>query len=103
MASKSNQSDAEQAYNFPKVGGGSPWGDPPVSPVSLPSREFMDTALELWKKLELPSLHLKEPWFGYSLGYWTEEDHMEARLATEGRYFETGEKHRLTQRIPIAK
>jgi 4-hydroxy-3-polyprenylbenzoate decarboxylase len=52
----------------------------------------MERAKELWEELELPALELKSPWFGYSLGMWTEEAQEEARLATEGRHFETGEK-----------
>jgi hypothetical protein len=32
------------------------------------------------------------PWFGYSLGQWSEELDQEAQLAVEGRHFEIGEK-----------
>jgi hypothetical protein len=52
----------------------------------------MERAKELWDKLELPTLELKNPWFGYSLGMWTAEAQEEAQLASEGRHFETGEK-----------
>ena len=38
-------------------------------PVSLPKKEFMEWALKLWEKEGLPELKLKEPWYGYSLGY----------------------------------
>ncbi len=38
-------------------------------PVSLPKKEFMERALKLWEKEGLPELKLKEPWYGYSLGY----------------------------------
>ena len=64
----------------------------PFPPISLPAREYMEHAKELWKELDLPTLELKNPWFGYSLGLWTAEAQEEARLATEGRYFETGKK-----------
>jgi len=37
-------------------------------------------------------LELKNPWFGYSLGMWSEEAQEEARLASEGKHYETGEK-----------
>jgi hypothetical protein len=32
------------------------------------------------------------PWFGYSLGQWSEELDHEAELAVQGRHFEVGEK-----------
>jgi 4-hydroxy-3-polyprenylbenzoate decarboxylase len=66
-----------------------PWAYPPLS---LPKREYMERAMEMWRDLQLPSLSLKEPWWGYSLGYWTKEEESEADLAVEGRHFETGEK-----------
>jgi len=72
-----------------------PW---PYPPLSLPKKEFMDRALEMWRDLQLPSLNLKEPWWGYSLGHWTPEEEKEAELAVEGRYFETGEKQARTRR-----
>ena len=67
------------------------WAYPPVS---LPRREFMEEAVGLWRSLGLPELTLKNPWYGYSLGYWSEEEAQEAQLAVEGRYFETGEKQK---------
>ena len=39
-----------------------PW---PYPPLSLPKREFMERAKELWQGLQLPSLNLKDPWWGY--------------------------------------
>jgi UbiD family decarboxylase len=66
-----------------------PW---PYPPLSLPKKEFMDRAQEMWRDLQLPSLNLKEPWWGYSLGHWTEEEEKEAELAVQGRHFETGIK-----------
>ncbi|MDP2725714.1 MAG: hypothetical protein Q8O44_05495, partial [Syntrophales bacterium] len=67
------------------------WAYPPVS---LPRREFMEEAIGLWRSLGLPELTLKNPWYGYPLGYWSEEEAQEAQLAVEGRYFETGEKQK---------
>jgi 4-hydroxy-3-polyprenylbenzoate decarboxylase len=64
----------------------------PYPPLSLPKKPFMDRALEIWKKLQYPALDLKNPWYGYSLGYWTEEEDREADLAVQGRHYETGEK-----------
>ena len=64
------------------------WAYPPIS---LPTREFMENALRLWKEKNLPQLKLREPWYGYSLGYWTEEDEEQAMMATNGEYYKTGE------------
>jgi len=72
-----------------------PW---PYPPLSLPKRKYMERALEIWRDLQLPPLSLKEPWWGYSLGYWTEEEEKEAELAVEGRHYETGEKQKQTRR-----
>ena len=64
----------------------------PFPPVSLPKREFMENAKKIWEELELPKLRPQMPWFGYSLGQWSEELDHEAELAVQGRHFETGEK-----------
>ena len=65
-------------------------GDYP--PTSLPTEPYMRAALERWQALGLPDLELRDPWFGYELGEWTEENRSEAALATLGRYLETGTK-----------
>jgi len=64
----------------------------PFPPVSLPKKEYMEKALEIWNELGLPELRPQNPWFGYSLGQWDEELEEEARLAIEGEYYKTGEK-----------
>ena len=61
-------------------------------PVSLPKKEFMERARQIWEKEGLPRLKPKEPWYGYSLGYWTEENAEEAELALKGEHYQTGEK-----------
>ncbi|MCZ6745490.1 MAG: UbiD family decarboxylase, partial [Alphaproteobacteria bacterium] len=59
-------------------------------PVSLPKREFMEKAAEIWEELGLPKLKPEAPWFGYDLGEWNEElEHM-AELAVRSEYWETG-------------
>jgi len=63
----------------------------PYPPLSLPKKEFMDDALRLWQKEGLPELNLKEPWWGYNLGQWGDEEDKNAALATEGEYYRTGE------------
>ena len=72
-----------------------PWAYPPLS---LPKRQYMERAVEIWRSLQLPALQLKDPWWGYSLGHWTEEEDAEAELAVQGRHFETGEKQKQTRR-----
>ena len=64
----------------------------PMPPISLPKKEFMENAREIWEELGLPELDPEMPWYGYSLGEWNEELVAEAELAVDGRYFETGEK-----------
>ena len=44
----------------------------PMPPLALPKREFMESALEIWKELRLPEVRLQQPWHGYSLGDWSE-------------------------------
>ena len=65
-----------------------PW---PYPPVSLPRKEFMENAREIWEEIGLPELTPRKPWFGYSLGAWTAEDEEEATMAVRGEYFVTGE------------
>jgi len=59
-------------------------------PVSLPKREFMERARKIWEELGLPKLKPESPWFGYSLGEWSDEFDRAAELAVRGDYFETG-------------
>lgn len=64
----------------------------PYPPVSLPKREFMERARQIWEEEGLPPLSPRIPWYGISLGYWTEEDQKEAELALKGEHYQTGEK-----------
>ena len=61
-------------------------------PISLPKREYMERAREIWQELGLPPLKPEAPWYGYSLGDWPEELEQAAQLAVKGEYFQTGEK-----------
>ncbi|MBI2955028.1 MAG: UbiD family decarboxylase [Chloroflexi bacterium] len=65
------------------------WGYPPTS---LPRKEFMERARQIWEEEGLPALNPKMPWFGSSLGYWPEEIAEEAELALKGDHYITGEK-----------
>lgn len=61
-------------------------------PVSLPRKEFMEAALKIWEEEGLPKVSLRTPWYGYSLGLWTEENQEEADMALRGQHYQTGEK-----------
>ena len=39
-------------------------------PISLPKREYMENAKQIWEELGLPALKPETPWYGYSLGEW---------------------------------
>ncbi len=69
-------------------------------PVSLPKREFMERAKQIWEELGLPKLRPQVPWFGYSLGQWNDEWDEEARLAVQGECYMTGEKLR-SRRVKV--
>ena len=60
-------------------------------PVSLPKRQYMEAAAEIWNELGLPKLRPERPWFGYDLGEWNEELEMMARRAVRSEYWETGQ------------
>ncbi len=64
----------------------------PLPPISLPKREHMENARRIWEELGLPELTPQAPWYGYSLGQWSDELEEEAELAVQGRHYETGEK-----------
>jgi 4-hydroxy-3-polyprenylbenzoate decarboxylase len=73
------------------------WGYPPTS---LPKREFMDQAIRLWKREELPALNLDSLYWGYTLGHWQPEDDEDAALAVRGEYLKTGAKQARLRRKP---
>jgi 4-hydroxy-3-polyprenylbenzoate decarboxylase len=58
------------------------WENPPIS---LPRKPYMERGHELWQQLGLPALKPKEPWYGVSLGHWTEEEQCLVDLAEQGR------------------
>ena len=62
-----------------------------MPPLALPKREFMENAKALWERLGLPPLRPEAPWFGYSLGDWTEEWDRNAESATRGDWMERSE------------
>ena len=60
----------------------------PYPPVALPAKKYMEAARDKWEALGLPPLQPKMPWYGYSLGSWSEEDQQNAELAVQGNYEE---------------
>jgi 4-hydroxy-3-polyprenylbenzoate decarboxylase len=72
----------------------------PFSPVALPRKEFMEEALNIWKEEGLPELHLKEPWYGYELGYWPEEYRSDADQVVKGDHYLVGERLK-KQRVKV--
>jgi UbiD family decarboxylase len=64
----------------------------PDPPVSLPKREFMERALTIWKELGLPSVTLRQPWHGYSLGDWDAVWDTYANRAIAGKWEESGKE-----------
>jgi UbiD family decarboxylase len=74
-------------------------------PISLPKKEYMERARELWEKLGLPKLEPESPWYGYPLGDWNPELDEEAKLATAGEFWQTGKKiageRRRTVDVPV--
>jgi UbiD family decarboxylase len=71
-------------------------------PISLPKREYMERAKQIWEELGLPKLKPEAPWYGYSLGEWSEELDAAAARATRGDYFATGERLARRRRSDLA-
>lgn len=66
------------------------WAYPPVA---LPKKPFMDRALEIWANhKDLPSPRMRQPWYGYTLGYWPDEHQRYADMIVNGDYLKLGEE-----------
>ena len=61
-----------------------------MPPLALPKREYMEGAKALWERLDLPPLSPESPWFGYSMGDWSDEWDAAAERAVTGDYLENG-------------
>jgi 4-hydroxy-3-polyprenylbenzoate decarboxylase len=70
-------------------------------PISLPKREYMERAKSIWEELGLPTLKPEQPWYGYSLGEWSEELDRFAQRAADGDYFQTGEEIKARRRNDV--
>jgi UbiD family decarboxylase len=66
-------------------------------PLSLPKKEYMIRAREIWEELGLPKLEPQEPWHGYLMGLWPEQLAEEAELAARGEHEKIWEKLRKTR------
>lgn len=65
----------------------------PYPPVALPRQDYMARALRLWEEeRDLPVPRLRDPYYGYRLGYWNEELQDYADLMVQGKYLLAGEK-----------
>jgi 4-hydroxy-3-polyprenylbenzoate decarboxylase len=73
-----------------------------MPPLALPTRPYMENAKALWEKLGLPALKPEMPWFGYSLGDWTEEWDNSAAEAARGDWMNRSESYRQRRRRGIA-
>ncbi|MBI4292860.1 MAG: UbiD family decarboxylase [Betaproteobacteria bacterium] len=71
----------------------------PLPPISLPKKEFVERAAEIWREEGWPELKLKAPYYGQDLGYWPAEDVQKALWALQGDYIKTGELQ-ATQKMP---
>ncbi len=63
----------------------------PFPPISLPKKEYMENARKIWEELGLPELKPQAPWFGISLGEWTEDFDVMAERAVKSEYWTTGD------------
>ena len=71
-------------------------------PISLPKREYMENAKKIWEELGLPALRPQTPWYGYSLGEWSDEFDEAAQNAVDGNYFQYGESLIARRRSDVA-
>jgi UbiD family decarboxylase len=72
-----------------------------MPPLALPKREYMENAKMLWEQLGLPPLKPETPWFGYSLGDWTDEWDAKALNATNGNWMDRNESYRQRRRRDV--
>ena len=72
-------------------------------PIALPKQEFMENARTIWEdRLGQPKLKPESPWYGYSLGAWTDELEEQAMRAVTGDYWETGRRIAQRRRSDVA-
>jgi 4-hydroxy-3-polyprenylbenzoate decarboxylase len=62
----------------------------PMAPLALPAQEFMERARSIWNELGLPTITVRLPWHGYSLGDWNVAWDLFARNAVAGEWEKNG-------------
>jgi 4-hydroxy-3-polyprenylbenzoate decarboxylase len=62
----------------------------PMPPVSLPKKQYMEEAKDLWEQAGLPKIRPVRKWFGYSLGDWCDEWDTCAERAVQGKWLVNG-------------
>src|ERR1700712_150404 len=73
----------------------------PMPPLALPKKEYMENAKLLWERLGLPKLTPESPWYGYSLGDWTEEWDRNAQQATRGEWMQRDASYQARRRSGV--
>lgn len=68
-----------------------PWDDYP--PIALPAEKYMQDAVDRWDEFGFEELNLTAPWYGVSLGDWSEQKAKAAAAATNGDYFDGAFEH----------
>jgi UbiD family decarboxylase len=62
----------------------------PMAPLALPGKAYMERAQSLWEELGMPTLRMQQPWYGYSLGDWTDQWEQFALNAVDGDWAANG-------------
>ena len=73
-----------------------------MAPLALPKQAYMENAKDLWQRLGLPELSPQEPWYGYSLGDWSEAWDRNAETAAEGNWTPRNDSYRQRRRTDVA-
>mgnify|MGYP000339073740 FL=1 len=71
----------------------------PMPPLALPTQPYMEAGKALWEKLGLPALKPESPWYGYSLGDWSQAWTDAAERAAAGDWLENG-RRTLQRQVP---
>jgi 4-hydroxy-3-polyprenylbenzoate decarboxylase len=72
-----------------------------MPPLALPKQEYMENAKAMWEQLGLPALRPQSPWYGYSLGDWSEVWDEAAKRAADSDYLENGRRTHQRQQKDI--
>jgi UbiD family decarboxylase len=73
----------------------------PMPPLALPKKEYMENAKLLWERLGLPPLKPQMPWYGYSLGDWSQEWDRNAEQATRGEWMNRDASYQARRRSAV--